>query len=602
MQQNVNKLLYFRLSNFLLICSYILCLTIFTLSCVIGSEHGDVVEDIEIHPLRTSSLQTHNPDVILDTPIPNLLTDPSVAQRREVLTSEIIEENPLISSQQTNPLISFTHRYVIDDQSLEESPCCYKLRVGAKILAALYGASGGVPYIEVCCKAGQGILVLCVAFASGNIIASGAATIWAGLRIMQAFDPISEEEKKILQSRTSCNVLKHLTCNFLGVVACIPGTYSVYKYNQQKFLVIPGFLNNYIFSTVGYYELFNPSSLFQKLLSKIRCKDVAARESDEFKEYFSKQIQEHVVPTIVSDSKARSQLFVDAPIADDQFLDSLADEDQFEDTPLADDTIVRSARNQPHKDDTIILDDTSKVKKFIKNVASIKSEQNTTEPPEAWKRGCPRTTAQTLSMIFPVANTIVNYLLNYQLSNLLVDSPLICHPFAIITTLPILLIDALANYETSSGVFDGIYNKVRKRDRATFMSTYYPTLNVLIPIVSITLTCLSVTGAWVVAREAVQDSFFDVFYMAYIIPVMALIDIAISQSFQMRDLLHDVVHYLSTFRKGTVADTIKKVGKLEKLKSTISNSNSFILNDFKDRIKYSFTDSEDTVLLSDNQI
>ncbi|MBM3467989.1 MAG: hypothetical protein FJX71_00985 [Alphaproteobacteria bacterium] len=572
--------------------------------------------EIEFHPLRAGSLQTDKPEGILHSTPPHKLTDATATIRRKAITSEITEEDPLVSSQHTNPLISYTQRYIIEDQQVEDSQCARRLRIGAKIIAALYGSTGGVPYIEVTCKAGQGILVFCVAFASGNVIASGAAAIWAALRIAQAFDPISEEEKKILHSSKSKNVLKHVACNLFGIIASIPGTYQIYKYNQQKLLAIPGFLYNYMPSTVGYYELANPSSLFQKFLSKFRRKDAVVREAEEFKENFSKQIDEHVVPTIVSNSKVRRKLFMDAieaddkfivslgdedqfqdaPEADDKFIVSLGDEDQLQDAPKADDNIILSATNQQHKEDAAILDDTTKVKKFMKKVTSITSEKNTSEPPEEWKGGCPRTTTQILSMIFPTANVIVNYLLNYELSLLFSDSPFLCHPLAIITTLPILMVDVLANYETSSAVFDAIYNKVRKRDRATFMSTYYSTLNVIIPIISVTLTCLSVTGAWVIARDAVQNSFFNAYGMVYILPVLALIDIAISQSFQMRDVLHDAVHYVSTFRKGTVAETVKKVNKLDKLKSTISNADPAILYDFKAKMKDSRTDHEGSLL------
>lgn len=618
---------------------HLLCLITFLVFSAIGAERVD--DEFEIHPLHVKD-RGSNTDDVLDI----------VKLERAPRPEKILKEyDPLISLEPSgeNPFIPFIHSEIINDKQIEENPCINKIRWGVKALTGLYGSFGGAPYVVTCCKAGQGILVLCVSFAGGNIIASGAATIWAGLRIIEAFDPISEEERKILHSSKSGNIIKHIACNLLGTVACIPGTYSVYKYNEQKLLVIPGFLNNYMFSTVGYYELGNPSSLFQRFLSKFRRKDAASREADEFRDKFSKQVEDHVIPAIVTNRDARiqpfhdtpvgapfiedisatkgmsqvfkgdaalvneplaatsnetrsrtpkdapaagavNQLFVDAPIVDD-ITAKKAKIQRFMDAPIADDTIIEEIKNQDFKDGVTILDDTAAVKKFMKDVTSIQRLKNNSEPPEKWKNGYPRITAQALSMIFPISNATVNYLLNYELTQLLVKSSVLCNFLAVIATFPGLMVDVLASYSTSSDLFDRIYNIARKRETASFISSNYPTLSLLIPFLSITLACLSVTGGWVVSQEAVQNSFLDVFYLAYLIPILVFIDNAISQSFQMRDLMHKGIHYLSRCRKGAVADTVQKVDKIEKLKTAISNSHSPILYDFMTKMKDSISNS-----------
>ena len=469
--------------------------------------------------------------------------------------SSLNEDYPLLSlthefliEQNDNPLVSYIRNYVISDEKVKESACAKVMRLGAKGFAILYGATGGIPYINACCEAAKGNDFLCATFATANVISSGGATIWAGLRIMNYFDPLSTEEEKILNSTTTCSVLKHIACNVLGMLSCIPGTYAVYKYNPGilGFLAIPGFLNNYIFSTSGYYEITNPESMFQKFINKFRKEDESVINSDGIKKQLIDQIKNHVIPVIVNDKASKNRLFMENPIEINN-------------------------ENSPHI--------------FMEELLSLNCFPNTIESPEEWKGGYPRKIAQGIGLVFPIGNGIVNYLLGYEAASLLVDSPLLCNSFSGLVVVPLFMLDLLSNTTTMGNLFDVIYNKSRGRNSSTFLSSFYPKLNVVIPVASVTLAALSVTGGWVVSQEAVLNSSLS--FLSFALPAVVFVENTISQSFQMRDLLGDTISYFSTFLKSDVGEMAQKVSKLERLSSLVSNCIPSMLIDFWDLLDFS---------------
>lgn len=531
------SILYFP--NFFIISTYFLYLTLLIISPATGMDIFE--EEMEMQPLHGKFSNIHKKEEL----------EGNHEVENEAKNSKSTTENiPLLLSQPDllvqsdllNPLIPYIHRYVVEEQQIEESSYLRKMRLGIKVFTILYGATGGVPYISATCNAGQGIMFLCASFATGNVIASGGSTIWAGLRITEYFDPISKEEKEILHTRAPCSALKHVACNVLGILASIPGTYSVYKYNlgNLKFLVIPGFLNNYIFSTSGYYEIVNPNSMFQQVLSKFKRKDTIDKESDEIKERLINHIRNHVIPSIINDSEARKNLFEGTS-------------------------------------------STGSIKDFIGKLFSLKYPSNIIEPPEKWKGGYPRKITQGMSLIFPLGNAVVNYFLGYETANLLIESPIFCNVFSAMVVTPNFMLDVLSSTSTASNFFDVIYNKAKKRNSANVMSSFYPRLNLAIPVVSVALACLSVTGGWVVSHDAIVNS--ELKSLVYILPTVVFISNAISQSFQVRDLLYDTINYFSTFRKDSAGETISKINKLEKFTSIISNCVPSIFYDFWNNVK-----------------
>jgi hypothetical protein len=537
------------LPNYFTLTCCFLCVAIFAQSPIRGSDNFEgEFETHQIHDKFMKPFQDKNDGF-------NNHKNSEIRQNKDKINKE---NNPLLFTQQynENPLVPYIQRFIIENQKIEENACARRIRLGIKVFTILYGATGGIPYISACCNAGQGIPFLCITFATGNVIASGAATIWAGLRIIEYFDPISKEEKEILHSSSSCCALKHTFCNVLGILASIPGTYSVYKYNlgALRFLVVPGFLNNYIFSTSGYYEITNSNSMFQQILSKFQRKDAVVKASNEIKENITYHVQNHVIPSIIKNVEARNHLFME---------------------------------------DTANFDITNSVKGFIKKASSLRYYLNATEPPEKWKRGCPRKSTQAASLVFPMGGAIVNYYLGYEAANLLVDSAVFCNCFSIMVIIPNFMLDVLSSTSTASSLFDSIYNKAKKKESVSFMSTFYPKLNMIIPFASVTLASLSVTGGWVVSRDAVTNSVFK--DLVYVLPIVVFISNVISQSFQMRDLLHDTINYYSTSRKDSVAETVSKVNRLEKLTSIISNCVSSILYNFWNKINSStvFTEEDE---------
>ncbi len=453
------------------------------------------------------------------------------------------EDSPIFleQNQDENPLISYVYDYIIKGQSIKENACAARVRFGIKILSLLYGATAGLPYISASCDAGQGNMFLCISFATGNVIAYGGATAWAGLRLTESLDPISNEEKEILHSRPSCCVIKHLACNALGILASIPGAYSVYKYNNDKFkfLAIPGFLTSYIFSTVGYYEVTNPDSMFQQLLSKFQKKDTTVKTSNEIKEKLINHVKYHAIPEILEDDEHRDYLFTE---------------------------------------DTLNVSKAKSVRGFIDSLFLLNCPSNSTEPPESWMGGYPRRIAQTISIILPLGNATVNYLLTYEVANLLTESAIFSSSFAISTVIPSFMLDVLATTTTVGNVFDVSSNMLRKRNIANFTATFYPKINFVIPVISVGLAGLSVAGDWFVAHDTIQKSKLN--SLVDILPWMVFMSNTIFESFGMRDLLHDAINYCSMFRKDTIGETANKVNRLEKFTSIISNCVPSVLYNF----------------------
>lgn len=543
-----------HLSKFFIVVIYFLYLTLFTLSPIKGM---DILEsESEIHQPHEKPLNVLEIDDFQD------LNDLEMTIVKDTNTNEnvpllLIQPDLLTEQHDDNPLIPYIHRYIINNEQIEESTWTYRMRVGIKVLTTLYGVTGGIPYISASCSAGQGIMFLCISFATGNIISTGGTMVWAGLRLANSLNPVSKEEKEITHSRVFCSALKHIACNVLGILVSIPGTYAVYKYNPDtlKFLAIPGFLNSYILSTLGYYEITNHTYLFQGILSIFQENNEMVIASNELKEKLINHIQNHAIPSILKDSEIRNHLFSENTIP--------------EDITIEDDTNV----------DTI---DTVKV--FMKDLISLNFLPNHIEPPERWKGGYPRKIIQYSSLILPFGSAIVNYLLTYELtSSLTNNSTLLSTPFSVTAVIPGFVLDTLLTTATATTIFDTIYNQLRKRNTDNFTSYFYPTLNRIIPFVSVTLAGLSVTASWFVAYDTIEKS--ELKFLVYILPSMVFICNTIFQSFSIRDLFDDAINYYSAIRQDDKGETSIKISRLEKLKSIISNCVPSIFYDFLNKIK-----------------
>ncbi|MDP3372323.1 MAG: hypothetical protein Q8S21_05485 [Candidatus Paracaedibacteraceae bacterium] len=493
----------------------------------------------DARPLHERALYTQNPDDFVHT------NDLENKQELEML---LVKETSLalnVQNIEESSLVSYIKNYVIEDHSVEESLWTYKIRTVVKTLAILYGATGGIPYINACCKAGHGILFLCVSFSVGNIISSGGATIWAALRTVEAFDPVSKEENFFRYYQNSYyNAFNHLICNALGLISCVPGTYSVYKYNTEKLLVIPGFLNNYFFSTVGYYEFTNSSSLMQQTLSKLYKKNLIDKKADKIKREIVKQVNTNVIPLIAINSDVSNDLFMS---------------------------------------NSINASNSSVVEEFVKKVLLMKLPRNTRESSEFWKNRYPKKIVQLASMLFPLSGAVINYLLNYEVANLLTTSSVFCTGFAFCATLPNFMIDVLTTSITVHNLFNIIHDNVNENNTDNFFSFHFPILNLVVPVISVVLASLSLAGGWIVSTDCLTKT--ELTYLIYILPIMTFMSGVISQSFQMRDVIYNsIIYYYSTFNKEKIGESASRIRRLEKFTSAVSNCNPLILCDFWDNL------------------
>lgn len=484
------------------------------------------MEELDVrNPIHTNFLllevREEENKLLTEDSDPDIVLSDGGASRLQINS---LEENTQYKTFYQN-ILKFTEKYISGNQIIEENKTIKYARRTLKALAITFGTISGFSYFNIACQAAyilpfvENYPAMCYVFAFSTVITYGGASTWAGLKLAGRLDPTTTEEEQIIKLAPSSKYrfLKHLISNFTGIMSCIPDTYSVYKYNSIKLLVIPSFVIDYFFKTEGYYEFISIITQLGIFNNKNKMQN----------NNFSTVIDESFLPTLYQ------QLY----------LEEINPEDAKEKTA----EFIKELATFPHRIDELALRDNLSYGKKARVL-----------------RRC----IQGLSLICPVGNEIVRQLLAYGGLKLFIDSPYICIPASIIISLPGFSLDIMSSTQTAGLIFDAAYKKYYGKNNLDFVSVFFPNLNRAIPFIAICLSTLSSAGGAYVAYDTVENSIFSP--LKYALPPMVWITNSIFGSY-----------VLIKFFKDTTMDTCKIIGSnIKKVAINITHKLSSIKSMF----------------------
>ncbi|MCE3239376.1 MAG: hypothetical protein K0R24_2357, partial [Gammaproteobacteria bacterium] len=345
---------------------------------------------------------------------PEPLSNVSFENPTEVIydsDSDIITllEDRVFPSNEADPFQSFFVQHVKNNRDIPETSTHKYFRYSIKFITYPFASMAGIPLLYLVHQAAGNVVALDYIFGVSTVLTAGISRTFVTHQILENLDPMSEEEYLIKAPNNWKSRARHISFYTLGILASLPFTYAVYKYNDVKYLAIITLIAESALNTYAYYQLSFGASLLRCACSSSIDIDNAEKEREE----------------IISSLDHFSLFLTSAPI---------------------------QRVGQIVKDN---ITDADTLERFLEN---IQFEETQEVVAITWKRGYPRKAARFLALSLPMINLTRNAILAWESSKLIYD-PIwfsILYTAAIIA--PGVVLDVLGTDATVCTLFDNIYH------------------------------------------------------------------------------------------------------------------------------------------------
>jgi len=372
----------------------------------------------------------------------------------ESVESYDIELTPFIgggNEEEESHLYSFIHKYLVQQESIPESKLKKILRSGAQGICVVLGSSAGVPYFQIARQAGGGNGILAWGMGITNTIATSGTGAWAYFNLLEGFDPQSDEEKILLQ-KSKLPLPGHLASHTLGLVVAVPTAYMASLYNTHKWLAGISYGLDYSLKTNGYLNFFKSLTAQE---SKVKSCIGGSQENLELESYLQ-NIQQLLIHHL--SRKTISALLTMSNEERDNFITSIYQEENLT------------------------------VENYLKSMLSLNSSNPPSrETPDTWKKGYPKIAFVSGLSLSAVINIFHNGYCAYKGWEFLYENPNFDIPMAVITTIPIFILELQATIQTGRSLYDAAFYRISGDPQPSLLHSLYPKFSRVLPYLCIPL-------------------------------------------------------------------------------------------------------------------
>lgn len=342
-------------------------------------------------------------------------------------------------------ICSFIEKYHIHQENIPESQQNKIFRSIGQGVATILGSLAGIPYFEVAQAAGGKNEVFRWSLGITNMIATSGTGAWSFFNLLKGLNPQSDEERKILEE-TSLSMPSYISAHVLGLVVAVPTGYMAAIYNTHEWLAGISYLLDYSLKSSGYLDFFKRISERNKhkVGSAIEIGEYEDPAFEEKRQRLIFQLSRQVTPSIlVMSDENRNELF-----------------------------------KQTHQN-------TKNAKEYLGLLLNISSSQE--DYNEIWGR---EAFINVLSLS-AILNLFHNGVCSYNAWQKIYDDLLFVIPMAILSTIPIFVLEIQATRKIGSLLYNNISNQLLGNYQPSLLEALYPKCSKIIPFACIPLAAVT---------------------------------------------------------------------------------------------------------------
>jgi hypothetical protein len=390
-----------------------------------------------------------------------------------------------------NPLLLFTRDTLVSERQQLATHVYTKYDL-IKTLAILLGSLAGVPFIAPAKKAAGDNTEIGITFATASVLTFGISAIWALSNIFVNLKRKSPAEQQLVKQSKRYTLFKHTTSNLLGMLASVPLTYAIYKYNGNRIHVAIAFFADYGFKTFGYYEAFDSASKLKFLCS--RNKYYGRKAATKFKNTLIGNIKYTIIPSLLIDKT----------------------------TDVYNSIVVQNGN--PSAEELLGL-------LLRPNIALLEKHHATSQ------KSTMKNAFIYLAMILPFCNAVKDFLLSREAASEFSSVEIVKSLFSLITVLPGLALGLLVTKGTAAKITNLIQACNSKTPQTTMTSFYYPKIYYATPLIALVLTSLAATGDSFISYDTLENTDVTLLnQLTWLFTITTFLGNVIFHSFAMREV------------------------------------------------------------------